>query len=75
MVLPGSRVRVSGRGCGTLSAVVPAGDDALELLLVPGLVGHLAFQVRLEAEVAEALRLADPLVVIRDGLPFRRQGA
>jgi hypothetical protein len=38
---------------GPLSAVVPAGDDAFEFLLVPGLVGDLIFQGHLEAALSE----------------------
>ena len=56
-----------------LSAVVPAGEDAFEFLLVPSLIGDLIFQLHFEAEVAEAVRLSKTPVVVRDGLFLRCQ--
>ena len=54
-------------GCGS-SAFVPAGENAFDLLLVPRLISNLVFQTHLEADVAKGIRLAQPLVVVRDRL-------
>src|SRR5687768_2052875 len=50
---------------------VPAGEDAFDFLLVPGLVSNLVLQVHLEADVSIGFGLANPLLVIGDRLLLR----
>ena len=38
---------------GVFSALLPAGENAFDLLLVPRLIGNLVFQAHLEADVPE----------------------
>ena len=51
-----------------LSALVPASENAFELLLMPRLIGDLVFQAHFESDVPEGLPLAEPLVVVHDRL-------
>ena len=53
--------------------LIPAGENSFDFLLVPRLIGDLVFQAHIEADVPEGIRLAEPLVVVRDRLFLGRQ--
>jgi hypothetical protein len=59
-------------GASTSSALVPARKNTLDLFM-PRLIDDFFFQAHLQAGIPEGVRLAEPLVVVHDGLLLGRE--